>query len=308
MIHSIKKVLIATAVLFSSAISFAQQDPQYTQYMYNMNLVNPAYAGSEDMLSLNFLARAQWVGIKGAPRTITFNAHAPVGRKVGLGFSAFSDELGPVKEQNVYADFSYTLKVNEKANLALGLKAGFSFFKANLSDLITNNPDPAFLDNNINRTLPNFGFGAFYYTEKLYVGASIPNVLKTVHFKKSNGQRSTATNVSHYFITGGMVFNLSETVKMKPSFMAKVVSGAPLSADGSLNFLFNEKFELGISHRINESFSGLVNFRVNNKLRLGYAYDHTLTALGDFNSGSHEVFVLFNFDFQDDKIKSPRFF
>lgn len=308
MIQQIKKTIIVVVVLLGGANTFAQQDPQYTQYMYNMNLVNPAYAGSEDMLSLNFLARAQWVGIKGAPRTITFNAHAPVGKRVGLGLSGFSDELGPVKEQNVYADFSYTLPINEKSNLALGLKAGASFFRADLANLITNNPDPKFLDNNINKTLPNFGFGAFYYTQKLYLGISIPNVLKTVHFKKSNGQRSTATDVSHYFITGGMVFNLSETVKFKPSFMAKVVSGAPLSADGSLNFLFNEKFELGVSHRINESVSGLVNFRVRDNLRIGYAYDHTLTAIGDFNSGSHEVFLLFNFDFEKKNIKSPRFF
>jgi len=308
---NIKKVITIVAVLLLTVSIKAQQDPQYTQYMYNMNIVNPAYAGSLDYLSVNFLARSQWVGIDGAPKTLTLGIHSPVGRRVGLGLSVIVDKLGPVQEQNLYGDFSYTLPVSEKGKLAFGLKAGFTFFKADLNAIVpylTEANDALFIDNNINKALPNFGVGAFYYTDKFYVGLSIPNLLETLHFERSGGQVTKATEVKHYFLTSGYVFKLTNNIKFKPSTMVKVVSGAPLSIDVSGNFLFNDKFEIGLSHRLNESVSALINIRAKDNLRIGYAYDYTITDLGAFNSGSHEVFLLFNFDFEKDNIKSPRFF
>ncbi len=304
-----KHRLLIVAVLMLTVSINAQQDPQYTQYMYNMNIINPAYAGSKDMLSLNFLGRTQWVGIDGAPKTITLGMHSPVGKNVGLGLSLIADKYGPVTEQNVYGDFSYTLQVSETAKLALGLKGGFTFFKANLGQLqLVDNPDPLFINNNVNKIMPNIGLGVFYYTDRFYAGLSMPNMLKTLHFEKNGGQVSKASEVKHLFLTSGYVFELSSTMKLKPSIMAKMVSGAPLSLDGSINILFNDKFEFGVSHRLNESISTVINMRASNSLRIGYAYDHTLTTLGNFNSGTHEIFLLFNFDFVKDKIKSPRFF
>lgn len=305
---NMKKIVGIVAVVFFTVSIKAQQDPQYTQYMYNMNIVNPAYAGSYDALALNFLVRSQWVGIDGAPETVTFNAHAPVGKNVGLGLSVIADKIGPLTEQNVYADFSYTLKMSETANLAFGVKAGITALSAPLSLLRITNPGDLAFDNNLNRTSPNFGLGAYYYKEKFYVGLSMPNILETVHFKRSNGAITRATDKMHYFLTSGYVFDLANDVKLKPSMLVKAVQGAPLSVDFSGNILFNNNLELGLSYRLDESVSALVNVKASNNLRIGYAYDYTLTNLGDFNTGSHEVFVLFDFNFARNKIKSPRFF
>lgn len=301
-------IVLLTALFLSLSIQ-GQQDPQYTQYLYNMNIINPAYAGSYDALSLNFLARAQWVGIDGAPQTFTLGINSPVGNNVGLGLSVISDKIGPVQEQNVYGDFSYTLQVGETANLALGLKAGFGFFNVCLSCLETTNPDDvAFVSRKVDKILPNFGVGAYYYTEKFYAGLSIPNLLKTFHFEKSGGQITTASEVSHAFLTTGYVFDISEDVKLKPSTMLKVAEGSPLSIDFTGSVLLYDKLEFGLSYRLDESVSGIFSARIKNSLRFGYAYDYTLSNISGFNSGSHEVFILFNFDFERNKIRSPRFF
>ena len=301
------KLFLALGIVLSSINLHAQQDPQYTQYMYNMNVLNPAYAGSKGTLSIGILGRTQWVGIDGAPKTFTLAAHAPFGKKVGLGFSAIVDKIGPIKEQNVFADFSYTINTSEEGKLAFGLKAGFTFHNLNEASLIAIDPSDTSVLNFDNRTFPNFGAGAFYYTNKFYVGLSLPNVLETKHFDRNNGV-TKASEKTHYFLTGGYVFDLSESLKFKPSVMAKAVTGTPLSVDLSTNFLINEKLELGASYRLDDSISGLVSFLVTTDFRLGYAYDYTTTNLGDFNSGSHEIFLVWDIDLSRDKVVSPRFF
>ncbi len=289
----------------------SQQDPQYTQYMYNMNVVNPAYAGSRGTLSIGLLSRWQWTGIDGAPETYTAAIHAPFGKNIGGGFSAIIDRHGPVKESNLFADISYTIKTSEEGKLAFGLKGGVTFFDVGLISLslpqTAPGVDPLFADNT-NETLPNFGAGVYYYTNKFYIGLSAPNLLETKHLEKDNGTISKASEKMHYFGTVGYVFELSETLKMKPSVMAKAVTGAPLSIDGSLNFLFNDRLELGASYRFGDSVSGLINFGVTRDLRLGYAYDYTTTNLGDYNNGTHEVFIQWDIDFSKRNLKSPRFF
>jgi type IX secretion system PorP/SprF family membrane protein len=303
-----KIIIILLTVVFTISVK-AQQDPQYTQYMYNMSVLNPAYAGSYNSLSINILGRSQWVGIPGAPKTLALAISAPVGKSVGLGLSVTADEIGPIKEQNIYGDFSYTLKIGEKTNLALGLKAGVTFLNINLNNLRTlNENDPAFLNQNPNKSQPNFGVGAFYYTDKFYAGLSIPHLLQTTHFKQTGNKGARETDISHFFLTSGYVFNISKDIKLKPSILAKVAQGVPASIDFSGNVLVFDKLEFGVSYRLDESISALINIRASRSLRVGYAYDHTLTNVGEFNSGSHEVFVLFNFDFERYKIRSPRFF
>jgi len=295
--------------VFSVTTIYSQQDAQYTQYMYNMNVLNPAYAGSQETLSIGILGRSQWVGIDGAPKTLTAAIHSPIQRNVGLGFSVIADEIGPVKEQNVFADFSYTLEISDKSNLALGIKGGFTFLNAKLSllDLGDNVPDDLFTDNDLNRTTANFGAGAFYYTDKFYFGLSMPNMLKSLHFKRKGGVIYKAIEDMHYFVTSGYVFDVSENLKLKPSVMLKAVNGSPLSIDVSGNALINEKFELGMSWRVDDSVSAMFNVLVAPNTRIGYAYDYTLSNLGDFNSGSHEVFLLFNISNSRAGL-SPRFF
>jgi type IX secretion system PorP/SprF family membrane protein len=304
-----KSIIKIIAVLFTVTTMYSQQDAQYTQYMYNMNILNPAYAGSQKTLSIGLLGRSQWVGIDGAPKTFTASINAPIKRNIGLGFSVIADEIGPVKEQNVYADFSYTLQTSENSNLALGIKGGFTFLDAKLSqlDLGDNVPDDLFTNNDLNRTSPNFGVGAYYYTDRFYIGLSMPNMLKTLHFEKKGGVVARAIEDVHYFITSGVVFNASDNLKLKPSVMFKAVKGAPLSIDLSGNALINNRFELGLNWRLDDSVSGMFNILISPSTRIGYAYDYTLSNIGDFNSGSHEVFLLFTISNSRAGL-SPRFF
>lgn len=281
---------------------YGQQDAQYTQYMYNMNILNPAYAGSKGITSIGLLGRTQWVGVEGAPKTVTLSMHSPIGKAVGLGLSVIHDEIGPVKEDNIYADFSYTIFTSEEGRLAFGLKAGVSFL--NVRELLTVDPDP--LNIPINQTSPNFGGGVYYYTNKFYFGFSVPNFLETKHLEKNGGSVSTASEKMHYFLTSGYVFEVADNLKLKPSTMIKATSGAPISVDLSLNLLVDERVEVGLSHRFDDSISALIGFQVNEDFRIGYAYDYTTTKYGDFNSGSHEIMLLF--DFNRKNIKSPRFF
>ena len=302
-------IFIVLLIGFVTMTGYSQQDPQYTQYMYNMNIVNPAYAGSRGTLSIGLLGRTQWVGISGAPKTITLAVHAPVGKNLAAGFSAIADKLGPVKEQNIYADISYTLTTSEEGRLAFGLKGGISLFDAILTnlELPQNDIDDVFGED-INRSFPNFGAGVYYYNERFYVGLSAPNILETLHFEKEGNFITRASEETHYFLTSGYVFELSETLKLKPSTMIKGVSGSPVSIDLSANFLMYERLELGLNYRFGDSVSALVNFGVTPDLRIGYAYDYTTTKLGDFNSGTHEAFLLWDIDFSKKNLKSPRFF
>ena len=206
---------------------------------------------------------------------------------------------------------SYTISTSEEGRLAFGLKGGVTFFDVGLLSLVLPQTapgvDPLF-DDNVNETLPNFGAGVYYYTDKFYIGLSAPNLLETKHLEKDNGTISKASEKMHYFGTLGYVFDLSETLKMKPSVMTKVVSGSPLSIDGNLNFLFNDRLELGVGYRFGDAVTGLINFGVTRDLRIGYAYDYTTTNLGNYNSGTHEVFMQWDIDFSKKNLKSPRFF
>jgi type IX secretion system PorP/SprF family membrane protein len=293
-------------ILLLSMTASAQQDPQYTQYMYNMNVVNPAYAGSKETLSITALYRKQWSGLDGAPETITFSGHSPVNDKVGLGLSAIKDELGPVKETNVYVDFSYTLQVSENLKLALGLKAGATFHDVGLTDLeLQDDNDPLF-SQDISNTYPNVGAGAFFYGDNFYVGLSVPNFLSSVHLDE-NGIKY-GSEVNHYFATAGYVFQVSENTKLKPSTMVKSAFNAPLSFDVNLNALFYEKFEIGASYRLEDSFSGLIGFQATPYLRIGYAYDHVVSELDAVSSASHEVILTFDLLFKQKALRSPRYF
>ena len=297
------KLLIGIFVLISSISTvFAQQDPQYTQYMYNMNILNPAYAGSKGVTSIGLLGRTQWVGVDGAPKTATLSINGPVGKNVGLGFSVIHDEIGPVKEDNLYADFSYTLNFSGEDKFAFGIKAGATFL--NVREVITVDVDP--LNVPVSLIAPNFGVGLMYYNDRFYAGLSVPNFIESRYLDKKNGISSTASEKTHYFLTSGYVFDLDENLKLKPSTMLKATPGAPLSIDLSLNLLIQEKVELGLSHRLDDSISGMIGFNVNQDLRIGYAYDYTTSNFGEFNSGSHEIMILF--DLNKKKIKSPRFF
>jgi len=304
-----KNRIIQVVVLFIGVFAFAQQDPHYTQYMYNMSVMNPAYAGSKENLSLGLLYRKQWVEIEDAPTTATFFGHAPVGKNVGMGLSVISDKIGPVEENNVYADFSYTLNLGGEHKLAFGLKTGLTLHKVSLFDdvypTLPDAGDPAFSENTSNSYF-NIGSGLFYYTNKYYLGFSVPNMIKSKHLD-FNG-REFGSEVSHYFVTGGYVFDISQNVKFKPFFMMKSAFEAPTSWDVSANFLFNEKFEIGGTYRLEDSFGAMVNYAITPNIKLGYAYDHIVSDLNVTTPSSHEIILLFDLNFPKKVSSSPRFF
>lgn len=303
-----KIFLTSLLVLLSFMDVRAQQDPQYTQYMYNMNIVNPAYAGSKENISLGLLYRKQWANIEGAPSSFSFSGHGAVGNNVGIGLSFLSDKIGPVSEQNVFGDFSYTLKLGDNKTLALGLKAGASFHKVGLRSIQSSLPDPneGIFGQDISDVSLNIGTGAFYYTDKYYVGLSVPNMLKAAHLDY-NG-REYGSDVSHYFLTGGYVFDLNYEVKFKPSFMLKSALNIKPSLDLSANFLYKEQIELGATYRLQDSFGGMINFVVTPELRIGYAYDHIISDLRVSAPSSHEFILLYDLFTPKKVSRSPRFF
>jgi type IX secretion system PorP/SprF family membrane protein len=278
-----------------------------------MSVMNPAYAGSKENLSMGLLYRKQWVEIEDAPTTGTFFGHSAVGKNVGLGLSVISDKIGPVEENNVYGDFSYTINLGGDHKLAFGVKLGLTFHNVGLfSDINYTLPqqnDPAF-SRDITNTYFNFGSGFFYYTNKYYLGLSVPNMLKSTHFdvQRSAEELQFGTETSHYFLTGGYVFDINQSVKFKPFFMLKSAFSAPTSLDVSTNFLFNEKFEVGATYRLEDSFGAMVNYAINPSLRIGYAYDHIVSDLNVTTPSSHEIILLYDLNFPKKVSSSPRFF
>ncbi|UOB16360.1 PorP/SprF family type IX secretion system membrane protein [Abyssalbus ytuae] len=310
------RILVLLLVIFNlHFFVYSQQDPQYTQYMYNQNVVNPAYA-TNNLGIINFggIHRSQWASAEGAPTTFTFFAHAPVTEKIETGLSIITDNIGDglLKENNFYADFAYILQLAETHKISLGIKAGLTNFQTDFNGirLPEIQDDPAF-NEDLKGTFPNIGAGAFYFTDKYYVGFSVPNLLKNKHLEERNGINRIGSEEIHFFLTGGYVHEFNPDLKLKPSFMAKAVKGSPPVLDTSMNVLLYNRFEGGISYRINDSFSGMFNVKALPSLTIGYAYDYTTSNLGDFNSGTHEIMVLFDLDLlglRKGYDKSPRFF
>jgi type IX secretion system PorP/SprF family membrane protein len=315
--HSLLKYLSAILVVMSTTAVLAQQDPQFTHYMYNMSVINPAYATeNKDVINMGGIYRAQWVGIEGAPTTQSFFAHKPLSKNVEMGISIVHDEIGDVvQESNIFADFAYVLSLSERTRLSFGIKAGVTLFSANFNGFQYTDPvlDPSF-QNNINQTFPNIGAGTYLFGDNYYLGFSAPNLMTSRHLETNNGVVGSGVESVHFFLTGGYVFtfNGNDNFKLKPAFMAKGVEGAPVSIDLTTNVLINNRFEAGVGYRVDDSVSGLVGFYVTPTLRIGYSYDYTLSNLRSFNSGSHEVFVLFDLDLgrlsKKGYDKSPRFF
>tara|TARA_B100001059_G_C17839189_1_gene590683 strand:+ start:1341 stop:2252 length:912 start_codon:yes stop_codon:yes gene_type:complete len=301
-----KLILILFALVIAQEIT-AQQDPQYTQYMYNMNVINPAYAGISEGLAIGALYRSQWVGLDGGPETFTFNIHSPVGKQLALGLSVISDKIGPVEETNAYVDVSYTIPVGMETRLAFGVKGGFTFHNIGLVDLNLVDPGDPFFAQNINETTPNIGAGVYFYKpNKYYISASVPNILNGVHLD-ANGTK-IGSETEHFFAAAGYVFDLSNNFKLKPHALLKYATDAPISYDLNANLFMYDLVEVGVGYRLDDSFSGMVNFQVMDNLRIGYAYDAIQSDLDIVTNSSHEVFINFDFNFSSKVSRSPRYF
>jgi type IX secretion system PorP/SprF family membrane protein len=308
------KQILVLFLLFLCSTIFAQQDAQYTQYMYNTVSVNPGYTGSRGQLSIAALYRSQWVGLDGAPKTQTLNLHTPVGyRGVGVGISVINDQIGPTSETYLDLDFSYTIQTSQDARLSFGLKASGHLLDIRFSELnqdYTNpgGPDPTLQQDIQNKFSPNIGAGVYYHTDRFYAGLSAPRILETTHFDRSS--LSTASEQINFYGITGYVFDLSAFWKFKPALLTKVVRGAPLQIDFSANFMYNEKFILGAAYRWDAAVSGMAGFQISPAFLIGLAYDREITELGQatFNDGSFEVILRYDFIRVLDQLKSPRFF
>ncbi|EDM43538.1 hypothetical protein SCB49_08108 [unidentified eubacterium SCB49] len=297
--------------LFSNN-AYAQQDAQYTQYMYNTLSINPAYAGSRDVLSILGLYRTQWVGLDGSPETATFSLHSPVSDHVGLGLNVTRDEIFISDETYIDGNFSYSFNVSERGKLALGLKAGAHLLNIDSSKAITGPYDIGDSDSEFfvdNKFSPQFGLGAFYYTQNYYLGLSAPSILETEHYDtSSNSNSSTAKENAHLYLMTGYTFQMGSDLKFKPAGLVKVVEGAPLQVDISANMLMKEKFTLGLAYRWSAALSAMAGFQISDQLMLGFAYDAETTELAQYNDGSFEFFLRYEFFKRDNRLISPRFF
>ncbi|WP_417870658.1 type IX secretion system membrane protein PorP/SprF [Flagellimonas ruestringensis] len=297
--------------LFGVASIHAQQDAQYTQYMYNTVSVNPAYAGSRGHLSIAGLYRNQWLGLDGAPETQTLNVHTPVGyRGVGLGLSIVNDKIGPTSETYFDVDFSYTIQTSDEGKLSFGLKGSAHMLDIRYSELDEFEVDPQLQSQQDiqNKFSPNIGAGVYYHTDKFYAGISAPRMLETTHFDSSSA--STAKEQMNLYLITGYVWDLNPSLKFKPTLLTKTVQGAPLQVDLSANFMLNEKFIGGVAYRWDAAFSGLMGFMLSDQFMIGLAYDREISELGaaTFNDGSFEIILRYDFIRNIGNMKSPRFF
>ncbi|NKI28110.1 type IX secretion system membrane protein PorP/SprF [Arenibacter sp. 6A1] len=315
--HQRRSLLLVLLLCTVFSGLYAQQDAQFTQYMFNTISINPAYAGSRGQLSIAGLYRSQWVGVEGAPKTQTINLHAPIrDSKLGYGISIVNDEIGNGVVQETYLDamISYSIEVSLEGKLSFGLKASANILNLDFNGLKNYESENVQGDNIDNKVSPNFGVGLYYHTDTFYAGLSVPNLIETKHF--DNSQRNAkdtqflaAERINFYMITG-YVFDLEGGFKFKPALLTKVVGGAPLQLDVSANFLYNEKFSFGAAYRWDAAVSGMVGFQISDQFMIGLAYDRETTALGNtqFNDGSFEVFLRFEVEKSIRRIRSRRFF
>lgn len=303
-----KKILVLIIVANVAILSAvkAQQNVQFSQYMYNTLSVNPAYAGSRGSLNTSVLGRFQWVGIEGAPKTQTFFVHSPLPKEnMGVGFSVTNDKIGPLNNTFIVGTYSYTVKLSAKDKLSFGASAGLNAMQLKASGLTLNETsDASFANAQVSKLNPNFGFGAYFHNDNFYTGFSTPKILQN----KIAGSNTDAKEQRHFYWICGGIFPLNDLWKFKPTTMVKITKNSPISIDISANFLYSERVWMGLAHRIKDSFCVLFGYKVTDQLQMGYSYDYTTSKLRTFNSGSHEIFISYDFVFNKARLKSPRYF
>lgn len=324
-----KKNLLVYLFVLCFVQVFAQQDPLYSQYMFNMPALNPAYVGSHELLNSALLFRKQFIGINGSPTTATFGIDAPFwNNKLGGGLLVVMDKIGKTQTLDIQTQYAYRIKTPKKGNLALGLQAGISQYAFRGGDLLYNSQqnsgnsfasDPI-LEENINRTLSNVGTGIWFNNEHFYAGFSVPRL---INYRLSENQQgmlqSQARQFRHIFITTGYVFDLNENWQLKPSTLIRAVEAAAISYDINANLYYQRRIGIGLSYRNQAAVVAMFEFQTLKGLRISYAYDFATTPLARQISGSHEVMIRFQMrkskkekpqeeDNDDEIIFSPRLF
>ncbi|MFH0867123.1 MAG: type IX secretion system membrane protein PorP/SprF [Bacteroidota bacterium] len=310
-----KKTLLMTVTLLAGILScqkgYSQYDPMFTNYMWNEMFINPAYAGSREAASLVALHRQQWVGIDGAPVSQTISLHGPFfENKVGLGLSILHESIGVSNETSYMGTFAYRIKTSRKGRLSFGISGGVITLQEKLTDVLTTTPgDVHFQNNTPVLAMPNASFGMYYSTDKFYLGLSIPRMIYNEVLPQTWDVKSTLkTQNLHYYLTSGYVLDLHRGIKLKPTIMLKSVYAAPLEMDASINIFLRDFIWAGFAYRTGDAISLLLAVQLNSNLRLGYSYDYTTTRLTNYNSGTHEISLGYDFSLSKKKIVSPRVF
>lgn len=307
------KAILVIGLTLGALQANAQQDPQFTHYMYNTLSVNPGYAGSRGMLNVTGLHRQQWIGLDGAPMTQTLFIHSPLRNKnMGLGFSVVNDKIGPLNQTFIYGDYSYTVKLTQLLKLAFGVKAGVNMFQPKIADLHTISPnDPSFVNSTAENIIkPNIGAGIYLHHERWYIGASSPRMVEN-NFNLGNGGTNDTTTVKelrHYFFIAGLIFPIGNDIKIKPTTKVKMVKNAPIAIDATAEVILRDKFSVGAGMRLKDSFYGMFGYQFTDQFRAGLSYDYTTTRLQNVNNGTVELMISYDFIFNKEKLKSPRYF
>lgn len=287
----------------------AQQDAQFSQYMFNTLAINPAYAGRAELLNASALYRAQWVGFEGAPQTQTLTANTALKNKsLALGGSLYNDVIGPEQRFGFYGDFAYRIKF-PKSKLSFGVSAGFDIFQGKFSSLsLIETNDQAFINDVKGKFMPNVGFGVYYYSEKFYVGLSSPKLIQNSIYEAVDGTPTNGKQLISYYFTAGYVFPINRDVKFKPAILFKFTQNAPAQLDVNLNFLFIEKFWVGAMFRPMSAYGFMLQYQINDQLRFGYSLDVSTYEIQIYNNGTHEFMLSYDFGYNRTKIRSPRYF
>jgi len=306
--NKIQTVLLGSFALLCIPQSYGQQDPQYTQYMYNHSMINPAYAGSQDGFNIFGLYRAQWVGLEGAPKTATLSINTPLGQSgLGLGVNFTNDNLGVMNENTVSVDLSYAIDLNYQYKLAFGLKGSANILDVNYSKLSIYNPTDPIVEEDIkNKFTPNIGAGLFLYADRAYAGVSVSNLF--TKYRYDSDAVKTMKQKLHVYLTGGYVFDINPNLQFKPATLIKIEQSSPMQVDLTANFLFAEKLTVGAAYRWDASISGLIGFQLSKQVFIGYSYDVETTKLVNYQGGTHEIFMQFRLFNAFKRMTPPRFF
>jgi len=284
-------ILIAICVVQKST---AQQDPNFTLYNFNMNIINPAFAGSTDAKQISLGYRSQWIGISNAPNTQAINYTTPLKNGLGLGISLVRDQVFVLQETDITVDLSYKLQLSETHDLFFGVKTGASIVNINLNNAGALGSDPLFVRNQsfINT---QFGAGAYLKHQNYYLSISSPNFLNgTRYLKQGNAPRAAVDNL-HMYYGAGYHFAINENVKITPAFMHRSTQGAPSSTDISAMVDYNN-IQAGMNYRVDEMYSIFTLFEIMDNVRFGAAYDFTTSNINQVNNnGSIEMLIRYQF-------------
>lgn len=314
-----KAIFICLSLCFTSIVS-AQQDAQFTQFMFNKIVYNPGYAGSAEVPSLTAIHRSQWTGLEGAPTSQAFTFHTPFRQKrVGAGISINHDEIGPTNSIFIALSYAYRIPL-KKGTLGIGLQGAIRHYRVNWDQIkATHEGDALITDTENSKLLPNAGVGIYYESPLFYIGVSSPHLLRGDISLLNNVQATTdiqAVEDVHSYLMAGFIVPLSKSVKFKPAVLVKYVERAPFDMDINGSFVFADKLWLGATYRLGgstvvgngESIDLVAQYQVGNAFRIGMAYDITLSEVKDYNNGTYELMLQYYIQKDRTRFTNPRFF